>query len=37
MKNYIVKESGLVVGEMELYPDEVKMMQSEGFTIIPVR
>lgn len=37
MKKFIVKESGLVVGEMELYPDEVRMMQNEGFVVIPVR
>lgn len=37
MKKYIVKEEGFVVAEMELYPDEVRMMQDNGFTVIPAK
>ena len=36
MRNMIIKLEGLVIGEMELTPVEVRDYQNAGFTCIPV-
>ena len=34
MKTYIIKEEGFVIGEIDLYPVEVKNLQDSGFILI---